>query len=139
MQKTVDPSGHDFKRLAAEVPQDVPIVMLNLLKFRAVAAYPPEPGRAEVSGRAAYATYSREVAPILQRRGGRPIWHAEVRSAFIAPEGEDWDEVLLVSYPSVQAFLAMVTSAEYQAVTIHRRAALENARLIATLPDQPKG
>ncbi len=137
MPQTVDPSGQDLKRLAREVPQDVPVVMLNLLKFREAAAYPPGHGEAGCSGRDAYATYSRLIVPMLRRAGGAPVWRGQARSAFIAPAGEVWDEVLLVRYPSIRAFIDMVTSPDYQAITVHRSAALQDSRLIATTPDMP--
>lgn len=135
MPRTVDPTREDLQRLAAEVPPGVPVVMLNLLRFRERAAYPAGQGEPGASGRSAYAAYSREIQPILRRVGGQPLWRGEAKSAPIAPEGETWDEVLLVSYPSVGAFLEMVTSPDYRAITFHRTAALEDSRLIATLPE----
>ena len=54
------------------------------------------------------------------------------RASVIAPEGETWDEVLLVQYPFGQAFLNMVQMPDYQAATVHRTAALADSRLIAT-------
>jgi uncharacterized protein (DUF1330 family) len=50
----------------------------------------------------------------------------------IGPEGEQWDDVLLVQYPSRRAFLTMVGRADYQQAVVHRRAALADSRLIAT-------
>jgi uncharacterized protein (DUF1330 family) len=137
MTRTVDPRGEDLRRLATEVPQNVPVVMLNLLKFREAAAYPPGHGEVGCSGRAAYATYSRLIVPMLRRAEGTPLWRAQARSAFIAPAGEEWDDVLLVRYPSIEAFIGMVTSPDYQAITVHRSAALQDSRLIATTPDLP--
>ena len=56
----------------------------------------------------------------------------EAHAALIAPPEERWDEVLLVRYPSVAAFVGMLQQHDYQAATVHRTAALEDARLIAT-------
>lgn len=134
MPKTTDPSPQALKRLLAEVPHGQEVVMLNLLKFRELAAYAGGQGEAGATGRKAYSIYSREIQPVLARVGGRPIWLGAAKSAFIAPPDETWDEVLLVSYPSVEAFVGMVTAADYQAITFHRTAALEDSRLIVTLP-----
>ena len=50
----------------------------------------------------------------------------------IGPE-EIWDEVALVEYPSLEAFRSIVESQDYHAeADPHRKAALENWRLIAT-------
>jgi uncharacterized protein (DUF1330 family) len=43
-----------------------------------------------------------------------------------------WDAILVVEYPSPQAFIDMVTDAEYQKVHEHRAAALEQGDLVAT-------
>jgi uncharacterized protein (DUF1330 family) len=51
----------------------------------------------------------------------------------IAPADEQWDQVLLVKYPSVDAFLTMIRMPDYLAATVHREAALEDSRLIATI------
>jgi uncharacterized protein (DUF1330 family) len=65
---------------------------------------------------------------------GKPIWLGRAQAAPIAPEGEDRDEVLPVQYPSKEAFLRMVGSAEYCAIAHHLAAALADWRLVATLP-----
>ena len=62
----LEPTPDQFAALAAR-PDDEPVVMVNLLKFRADG------------GRASYARYAQEVAPHLQRVGGT------VRYAGIAP------------------------------------------------------
>ena len=38
--------------------------------------------------------------------------------------------VLLVTYPTAQAFLDMIQSPDYQAIVYHRSAALSDSRLI---------
>jgi uncharacterized protein (DUF1330 family) len=49
-------------------------------------------------------------------------------------EGERpwWDAILIVEYPTPQAFIEMVTTPEYAQVHEHRAAALERGDLIAT-------
>ena len=50
----------------------------------------------------------------------------------IAPEGECWDQVLLVRYPGFEDFVSMIKSEEYRAISGHRTAALHDSRLYAT-------
>lgn len=125
----IDPTRETFKALFSCVPPQGPIVMLNLLAFRDQAADGAQaPAR---TGRQAYAAYSDAVAPLLARVGASVQWQGDAHHALIAPPGEHWDEVLMVSYPSRDAFVAMIQSPEYQAIVHHRTAALRDARLVA--------
>ena len=127
-RSVINPTKASFKGLFDGVPADVPIVMLNLLAFREMALDAGDPHR---SGRVAYAAYSEAVAPLLERVGAKVQWHGKARHALVAPPNEEWDEVLLVAYPSREAFVSMIKSPEYQAITHHRTAALRDARLVA--------
>lgn len=109
---------------------DRPIVMLNLLRFADIAQYETVDER--ITGRDAYAKYSKAVTPMLWKTGGQLLWMGKVRSVLIAPDSEEWDEALLVQYPSRNAFLNMIQSDEYQAIVHHRTAALIDSRLIET-------
>ncbi|HEV2611834.1 MAG TPA: DUF1330 domain-containing protein [Noviherbaspirillum sp.] len=133
MSRSVDPTSDSVKQLVAKVPSDVPVVMLNLLRFRDQAVYPADKAEPARTGREAYAEYGRQIQPHLDRVGGKVIWQGEGKHAFIAPPDESWDEVLLVQYPSRDAFLSMLMSPDYQAITFHRTAALEDARLVVTV------
>ena len=130
--RTIDPTGDDLKRIVATVAADTPVTMLNLLHFRDQAAYPATDDAEPCSGRDAYARYSRQALAHVRAVGGEPVVIAEVLGRFIGPDNEDWDEMLLVRYPSLSAFLAMIGNPDYQAATIHRTAALADARLIVT-------
>lgn len=130
--RSIDPSPESFKALFAKVPADRPVSMLNLLRFHDRADYPEASAQPPRSGIEAYTEYARAVAPILQRHGARLVWRARAHHALIAPADETWDEALLVEYPSIAAFGAMLNSPEYQAIVFHRRAALLDSRLIAT-------
>jgi len=128
----IDPTPQSFRELFVNVPADTPVTMLNLLRFRERAMYAAGATQPERSGRAAYGEYSGAVAPLLAGVGGRVVWAGQGRHGLIAPDGERWDEILLVEYPSTAAFAAMVTSPEYRAIVFHRTAALEDSRLVAT-------
>jgi uncharacterized protein (DUF1330 family) len=134
--RTVTPDPDRLDAMLDQLPQDQPVVMLNLLRYREQALY--DDGHTDGSGRDAYARYGAQVFPLLQRAGAQVIYGARAIAALIAPDDETWDDILLVRYPSVAAFRQMVTSAEYQQVTRHRTAALLDSRLIATV-EQHKG
>ncbi len=134
--RTVDPTEADLQRLAREVPANTPVTMLNLLKFRAQARYPKDSGHAPCPGREAFERYSEVARQKVKQVGGQPMFWADAMARFIGPVGEDWDVMVLVNYPSVQAFLQMVAMPDYLAAAVHRSAALEDARLtVLKTPD----
>ena len=116
----VDPRGSDLKRFLAEDDKGA-IVMLNLLRFAD-------------GGRARYAEYARAVAPFLASYGGQVVYAGDGSTALVADAGQSWDAVLLVRYPSRDAFCRMVSDPEYQAITHLRTSALAEAVLQATTP-----
>ena len=93
-----------------------PIHMLNLLRYK------PD------GGRETYAKYAAHTSPLLEKRGGKAIYRSDGRATVIG--GEEWDTVLIVEYPSRDAFKDMITSEEYQAGVHLRHEALEDSRLI---------
>ena len=129
---TVNPDPARLKQTFAAIPADKPIVMLNLLKFRERAEY--DDIAMNCSGREAYfERYSVEAYKFVKSVGGGLLWSGAACGSVIAPADESWDEVLLVRYPSIAAFQTMLYNPDYQKCAIHRTAALENSRLIATL------
>jgi uncharacterized protein (DUF1330 family) len=128
-----------LEELSQTVPEGQRIVMINLLRYRAQADYPPGTVTESITGRQAYERYSQRALRHLMKIGGRPIWRADVRGSPIAPPGERWDEIILVEYPSRGAFERMITSSEYQADVVHRTAALEDSRLFASTAPQRIG
>jgi uncharacterized protein (DUF1330 family) len=122
----ITPTQSQIERLAAD-PDDEPVVMLNLLRFKDDADGIDE----GISGRDAYARYGREAAPFLERVGGRVLLAVEARETVIGPPELEWDMAILVEYPSRKHFLQMATDSEYLAVHEHRDAALADSRLVA--------
>lgn len=117
---TVDPTGADLKRYLSEDPGG-PVVMLNLLQF-------------VEGGRSSYEAYARQIVPFLDRVGAHIVYVGDTSSALVAPDGFDWDVVLLVHYPSREAFSRMVADQDYQQITQLRTRALSHAVLQATTP-----
>jgi uncharacterized protein (DUF1330 family) len=108
---------------------DGPVVMLNLLKYAPKAA--GDAGSQGMSGADSYAKYGAEVQSKLAAVGGRLLWRGRADSVVIGSDADDWDEVLLVEYPSRAAFLQMVGQKEYEKTAEHRTNALVDSRLIA--------
>ncbi|WP_217475928.1 DUF1330 domain-containing protein [Stutzerimonas stutzeri] len=128
---SLNPSADQLKRFAERMPAGEPILMLNLLRFNQQADYPADSGHTPCSGQEAYSRYSRTALHKVRAAGGDVQVAAGVQLALIAPEQESWDDMLLVRYPSPEAFLAMLADEEYRAATVHRTAALADSRLIA--------
>ncbi len=131
---SINPSREQLAHFTQHMPDETPILMLNLLRYRDAAAYPDDSGHSPCSGREAYKRYSRTALSKVQNVGGRVELMALAKAMLIAPAEEQWDEVLLVRYPSREAFLSMLADPEYQAATVHRTAALADSRLIGTTP-----
>ncbi|MFC7892905.1 DUF1330 domain-containing protein [Streptomyces sp. NPDC057381] len=116
----VDPSGAALAALRSHAP-DEPVVMLNLLRFA------PD-------GRDSYREYSRRAAPFLRQYGGELLYAGDGGTPLVAEDGQAWDAVLLVRYPSRDAFSRMVADPEYQRITALRSQALTEAVLQPTVP-----
>jgi uncharacterized protein (DUF1330 family) len=96
---------------------DGPVYMLNLLEFV------PDGGAER------YGEYGAAVAPLFEKAGGKPIFAGRPAESLIG-EGS-WDMMLLVSYPTRQAFLDMVSSPEYQEIEHLRSESLVRSELRA--------
>ena len=104
--KTVEPTASQIQAFAAQTDDTSPFIMLNLLRYREQADY--------VDGTVCFAGAAQTVV--------------------IGPEGEQWDDVFLIQYPSRQAFFDMLSSEQYRAIGYHRTAALDDSRLVAIAP-----
>ena len=109
------------------------VVMLNLLRFRAVADYAAHPELAPaspISGSEAFDRYIAHTLPHLHASGGDILFLGQGGPFLIGPESERWDMAMLVHQSSVSAFLAFAENETYLAGIGHRVAALEDARLL---------
>jgi uncharacterized protein (DUF1330 family) len=120
MSSSLEPTPEQLAALATR-PADAPVVMINLLQFRADG------------GRESYLRYAQEVAPHLQRVGGT-VRYAGAAPGVVIGDGEKpgWDAIIVVEYPSPAAFLDMVSNEEYLKVHEYRAAGLDRGDLIAT-------
>ncbi len=115
-----------------------PVVMLNLIRFRAIADYsdspelkPTEP----ISGKIAYQLYIEHTLPFLIASGGEILFMGEAGDFLIGPTDEHWDAVLLIRQNSSDSFIAFESNHEYMKGIGHRSAALEDSRLLPLIEE----
>lgn len=105
-----------------------PVVMVNLMRFRARSL------DGDGSGWDAYLRYSALTVPMIKARGGTLLWTGDAKAVALgAQEGNRWDYLALVYYPTVAAFIDMMTSDDYeQRCDPHRTNGCEAHVIIAT-------
>ncbi len=133
MSKHIDPRRDQFAAFA-KLPDESPILMLNLIRLRKNAKY--EDGR-EATGAEAYAEYGRMSEPFFKGVGGKIVWSGKPQAVLIGPDDEHWDLAFIAEYPSAAAFIEMVKNPGYQAIVHHRQAAVKTSRLIRMKPGSP--
>ncbi len=114
-------------------PADQPVVMVNLLKFKARA----DESEGDATGQVAYGRYAEQMRKVVESQGGRFIWAGRVDSKVIGEDGDpEFDVVALVEYPSRREFLEIAGSQKVREIGEHRSAGLEMQWLIATTETQ---
>lgn len=129
--QTIEPSREQLQAFAEQSDDGAPIVMLNLLRYRAQADYSQHPQQTPCSGRDAFKRYAKQSIACIEGVGGKVLFIGAALATIIGPEAERWDEIFLVQYPSRRAFLDMIASTQYRAIAFHRSAALQDSRLVA--------
>ncbi|MFN0119772.1 MAG: DUF1330 domain-containing protein [Blastocatellia bacterium] len=119
MTNSLKPTTEALAALAAN-PDNGPVVMLNLLKFK------------RGGGSKEYGQYSDAFQKLLLEHGGRFLFLGRATELLVGTE--DWDAVALVEYPSRQVFLQLTSSPEYRAIAPLREQGLERTLLYATTP-----
>lgn len=106
-----------------QLPEDTPVVMLNLLKFKDEVI---ETGR---SGSDSYKEYMKAAMPFFEKAKAEVLYLGKLQRTLIGPEDDGlWDKILLIKYPSITNFLGMVQAEGYPSHL--RTQALEDSRLI---------
>ena len=105
-----------------------PIVMVNLMRFHDRSL------DGNGSGWDAYLRYSALTVPMIKARGGTLLWTGDAKAVALGPQaGNDWDYLALVYYPSVAAFIDMMTSDDYETqCDPHRRNGCAEHLIICT-------
>jgi len=104
----------NIERLQA-LPDDGPVTMLNLMRFRERSL------DGNGSGWEAYLRYSALAIKLIKARGGTIVWTGQAEAVALGmPDAHRWDYVALVRYPSRATFLDMMTSPQYAAANVER-------------------
>lgn len=117
------------------LPTDTPVVMVNLLRFREWAQYPPGADHTPCGGADAYLTrYLPAFDQAIQPLGGSSLLYGgAVAARLVGPTDASWDAVGLVPYPSVDVFRRLLDSPAYQRnAAPHQEAAVADWQLFAT-------
>lgn len=108
---------------------DGPVYMVNLMKYRAVAAYAGagEPAR---SGREADDLYA--PTEILRDVGARVVFDGDVERQLLGQPA--WDRVAVVRYPTRRSFIEMQRRGDFQEKHVHKDAGMEQTIVLGCLP-----
>ena len=137
--QTTELDPQNIAAAAKVIPENTPIVMLNLLRYKQHATYGDRTDFGSRSGRQAYLqsyvpAFNEIAARSESTKSIRPIFLGAMLACLVGPTDELWDDVVLVEYPSFAAFRSIAESLEYKRdAAPHRKAALEDWRLIALL------
>ena len=91
-----------------------PFVLVQLLRFTE-------------GGRDKYLQYSATAQPILRVLGAQVLYAGESVKPLVAGEGQAWDAVVVIRYPSRSAYVQMLGDPGFRAIADLRRAALREA------------
>ncbi|KEF53085.1 uncharacterized protein A1O9_10993 [Exophiala aquamarina CBS 119918] len=134
----------DLSVAEKSIPSGVPVVMINLIKFKPQTTYPAGSPFTQVSGEEAYTTryvtaFMKFVASVSEEGSEplmKPLWFGVPQANLVAkPHGgnETWDRVGIIWYPNFETFRRWVDSKEYADGPLHHRlASLEDYRLYAS-------
>lgn len=125
---TAPDSIDDLNRDAlAALPDNAPVVMLNLMRFRERSL------DGNGSGWDAYLRYSALAIKLIKARGGTITWTGTAEAVALGvPDANRWDYVALVRYPSRKAFIDMMVSPEYARANVERVNGCAAHTIIAT-------
>ncbi len=132
------PTADQFRSFRDD-PHEGPIAQVNLLKFRIKAEYPgdaPEHGDG-VSGAEAYQRYADAFQVAAAEVGASCLLMGATERYFIG-QG-DWDAVMVMHFPSRQAFITTLNHKTYRDMHHHRDAGLLCQELIVTRPTVAAG
>jgi uncharacterized protein (DUF1330 family) len=115
------PTQDQFKQLMSQEYKG-PIVMVNLLKFK------PD------GGAESYRKYYEGTKELMMGKAiTRAVYRGDGLMTVIG--GEEWDEIALYEYPSIETFIEMNRNKEYRALVHYRTDALLDSRLYCTIPE----
>jgi uncharacterized protein (DUF1330 family) len=133
-QKYIGSTEESWKHFYETFKGQGKFVMLNLVKYKPMADYTGievSNIQKDKTGKETYQYYKNQVEKIFKKtKSGNILYYGESQDFLIGPQDEKWDAVILVQYASVDVFVNFVESEAYQKITGHRKASLEDSRLL---------
>ena len=113
--------------------EEGPFQFVNLLSYRAHAAYPEGHALASagLSGAEAYGRYAAVALDQVVRRGGVLTLYNDVLQVLIGETGP-WDQIAIMQYPGIDAFVDMIRDPDYQVGLVHRDAGLAETAILVS-------
>lgn len=118
----------ELRRLAASDDGNE-YYMLNLIRFRTKAQYPPgSPWGGDALE--ADARYSRAMMPLLFKHGAHPLMLAAPQGRFMDEAGDtEWSRIALVRYRSRRDMLEMIVDIAALDIGVHKWASIEKTHV----------
>jgi uncharacterized protein (DUF1330 family) len=112
----IEPGASDLERFR-KAGDGRPFVLVQLLRFTE-------------GGRDRYLQYSVAAQPIVRSLGAQVLYAGECVEPLAAAEGQAWDAIVVVRYPSREAYVQMLDDPAYAAIAHMRKAALREAMFL---------
>lgn len=122
----IEATREQFKAIVDTYPKGEPVVMVNLVKYKSKVE------GSEESGLDSYMRYGQNVAPMVEKVGGKMLWMGQVNQTIIGDSEDQPHAVVIVEYPNIESFISMAASPEYKEIAGDRVQALEYGGLLAT-------
>lgn len=123
--------GHVRQRLRELAASDdgKEFFMLNLIRYRPKAIYPPG-FHYDDDALAADARYSAAIMPYLLKHGGMPVFLGSPEGPFLREDGDtEWQRVAIVRYRSRRDLLEMCVDLAGQNIGMHKWASIEKTHV----------
>ncbi len=116
--------------------RNLPMVIINLIKYRDIALYPEGYNGKPISGKKAYYIYGRLALKYNGKLGNRPIFSGDFKSTLFnnSVEDPDWDDIVILNYISVSSFFEYASTKIVIKSHIHREAGLEKTNVYPSFP-----
>lgn len=125
---------HEQLQAFLDAPDDGPVTMINLLRFKDRADPPLE----HLTGAEATMQYSQEMKKFVERHGASFVLAGTIDTQLIGEGGEDFAFVGIMRYPSRAAYIELAGDPEIAAtIGKHREAGLEGQWLFTVNEIEP--
>ena len=122
----VTPSKEEFLKFIKEYPDNAPITMINILKFK------EKSGKGEETGKDAYLRYSKNMVALMEKANAKVVWMGYVHQTLIGDYESQPDMLIIVNYPNKKSFIEMSTTPAYEEISKDRKIALEYGGLMVS-------